>query len=244
MDTANVKALAADLQTTFRLVHELIAELATHRAEWARSARLAELVTQLTVQPQFVELPAVLLRAHTEITQILCGIRQTRAELEAHAVTRLRDTQSLLTDVTATTEHATLQLLNGLDRSLELIDSLENETHDRASTARFHELRNQVSALYHHLQFQDIAAQQLQGAAHTLLDLEVRVSGVAELFDRALDGDARPFAIGAAPGPAPLLPFNPHATMRRTGADQALIDQTFEGARHGQPAERAGRNGV
>lgn len=242
MDTAHIKALAADLQTTLRLLDELITELFEHEPEWAGSGRLADLIARLAVQPHLVELPAVLLSAHAEMTGILDGIQQTRAALEAHAVGRLRDTQGLLTDVNATTEQATLQLLNGLDRSLELIDSLERQAEGQGSGADFRELRSQVSALYHHLQFQDIAAQQLQGAAHALLDIELRVSAVAGLFDRALTGSDR--AAPVVDGGASQLAFNPHASMGRTGTDQALVDQTFEGARHGQPAEPTGRTGV
>ncbi len=59
----------------------------------------------------------MLLRAHAEITEILGGIRLTREAIEAHAVERIRETQSKLTDVTSTTESATLELMNGLDRS-------------------------------------------------------------------------------------------------------------------------------
>lgn len=240
MDSAQIKALAADLQTTLRLLDELITELYEREPAWAGSGRLADLIARLAVQPHLVELPAVLLSAHAEITGILGGIQQTRAALEAHAVERLRDTQGLLTDVNATTEQATLQLLNGLDRSLELIDSLERQAQGQESGAGFRELRTQVSALYHYLQFQDIAAQQLQGAAHALLDIELRVGAVAGLFDRALTGSNRAAAT-AETGAAPQLAFNPHATMGRTGTDQALVDQTFEGARHGQPADSTGR---
>lgn len=241
MDTAHVKALVADLQTTLRLLDDLIAELYQHQAEWAGCGRLGELIARLAVQPHLVELPALLLCAHAEIAGIRDGIRQTRAALEAHAVERLRDSQSLLSDVAATTEHATLALLNGLDRSLELITSLEAEAQGKATASGLAALRHQVEALYHHLQFQDIAAQQLQGVTHSLLDLEVRVSAVATLFDRTLGAGPEP---APADPPAPPLAYNPHATMRRTEADQALIDQTFEGARHGHPADRAVQPGV
>ncbi len=240
LDGTRIKALAGDLQATFALLDELITELRLHQAEWAHSGRTAELVARLSAQPHLVELPAVLLCAHEEIAKVLAGIRRTRSALESHAVERLRDTQHRLSDVTATTEHATIELLNGLDRSLELIDTLEREAHAEAQAGSFQALRQEVSALYHHLQFQDIAAQQLQGVTHSLLDLEVRVGAVAALFDRTLgaaEGRASLPGIAAPPPPGPLA-YNPHATMRRNAADQALIDQTFEGARHGQPADR------
>jgi hypothetical protein len=239
-----IKALTSDLQARFAVLDELITELRVHHAEWARSGRIAELVTQLSAQPHLVELPAVLLCVHEEIAEVLDGIRRTRSTLESHAVERLRDTQHRLSDVTATTEHATLELLNGLDRSLELIDSLERGAHLAAQAGGFQALRQEVSALYHHLQFQDIATQQLQGVTHQLRDLEARVGTVASLFDRilgAVEGGTVQSRIPVAPPPGPLA-YDPHATMQRGSADQALIDQTFEGARHGQPADSAGRS--
>ena len=186
MDAAQVKALATELETTLGLLGELIEELTSHRGQWPTSSRATEIVSTLATRPNLAELPAVLLRAHADITEILGGIRLTREAIEAHAVERIRDTKDKLSDVTSTTESATLELMNGLDRSLELINRLEGQSAVSASADGFQHLRDQVSALYNHLQFQDITAQQLQGVGHALLDLEVRVAAVAALFDSAL----------------------------------------------------------
>jgi hypothetical protein len=136
-----------------------------------------------------------------------------------------------------TTESATLELMNGLDRSLELINSLENQSAGSASADGFQNLRDQVSALYNHLQFQDITAQQLQGVSHALLDLELRVAAVAALFDRAMhDGRHTGLLQRALEASSAHLPFNPDATMRRSRADQTMIDEAFKGARNGAPS--------
>jgi len=234
MDAAQVKALATELETTLGLLAGLVTELDNHRHEWPRSSRVQELLSRLAARPNIVELPAVLLRAHAEIAEILGGIRLTREAIEAHAVERIRETKDKLSDVTSTTESATLELMNGLDRSLELINRLETQANGAGSPDGYQALRDQVSALYNHLQFQDITAQQLSGITHTLMELEVRVAGVAALFDAALTAGPRNGPDANPPERSSAnLAFNPDATMRRTRADQAMIDAAFDGARNG-----------
>jgi chemotaxis regulatin CheY-phosphate phosphatase CheZ len=237
MDAAQVKALATELETTLRLLAQLITELESRREAWMRSGVVRELVSRLAAQPNLVELPAVLLRAHAEIAEILGGIRLTREAIEAHAVERIRDTKNKLSDVTTTTESATIELMNGLDRSLELINTLETQAAGAASHDGFQDLRGQVSALYNHLQFQDITSQQLQGVTQTLFDLETRVAAVAALFDRALGaGPKGEILLQALQQSSAQLAYNPDATMKRSRADQAMVDEAFQGARNGQPA--------
>ena len=233
MDAAQIKILATELETTLGLLAELITELEGQRASWPGSPRIRQLVHLLAGQPDLAELPAVLLRAHTEISAVMGGIRVTRETIEAHAVERIRDTKDKLTSVTSTTENATLQLMNGLDRSLELISHLESQAGQADAGAKFQVLRDQVSALYNLLQFQDITTQQLEGVGLALLDLEVRVGAVFAQFDRTLGPRTDPVAATAQESSAHLA-FNPDATMHRTPADQAAIDAAFRGARHGQ----------
>jgi len=240
MDAAHVRELASELETTLKLLAQLITELESRREGWMRSGVVRELVHRLAAQPNLAELPAVLLRAHAEITEVLGGLRLTREEIEAHALERIRDTQDRLTDVTSTTESATLELLNGLDRSLELIDHLEAQADGRTPAEGFRFLRRQVSELYTHLQFQDITAQQLQGVTHSLLELETRVAAVAALFDRALgQAPATERQPPAADPSTAHLAFNPDATMKRSRQDQAMIDEAFKGARNGPTSQPA-----
>jgi hypothetical protein len=238
MDAAQVKALATELETTLGLLGDLIAELKSHREAWQSSGRVAELVSRLANQKNLAELPAVLLRAHAEISEILGGIRLTREAIEAHAVERIRDTKDKLSDVTSTTESATIELMNGLDRSLELINTLESQAAGAAPSDGFESLRGEVSTLYNHLQFQDITAQQLQGVGAALLDLETRVSAVAALFDSALAKGPKAEALfRAVEASSAHLAFNPDATMKRSHADQAAIDEAFKGARNGHASD-------
>ncbi|HWA56950.1 MAG TPA: hypothetical protein VG692_06840 [Gemmatimonadales bacterium] len=245
MDVALVRAMAAELESTLELTQELVAELKNHREEWPRLGRVPRIAAKLAAQPHLGQLPAILLRAHAEITEILGGIRLTREAIEAHAVERIRDTQNRLSNVTTTTESATIELMNGLDRSIELVNSLEQQANHRASADGFQRLRDEVSALYNHLQFQDITSQQLQGVTHSLLELETRVAAVAAMFDQKTESGAREELLRMFdPGSSAHLAYNPDATMSRTRADQTMVDETFEGARngHADPARRpAGR---
>lgn len=237
MDVAQVRALATELETTLGLLSDLVGELQSQRQHWTRSGRVPELVSRLADRPKLGELPAIILRAHAEINEILGGIRLTRSAIQAHAVERIRDTHNRLTDVTSTTENATLELMNGLDRTIELVNSLEQKANGHTSTDGYQVLRDQVSALYNHLQFQDITAQQLQGVTHSLMELEVRVTALSALFDQDLVNSLQ----GGTPrnaqenGSSADLAFNPDATMKRTVADQEMIDETFKGARNGTP---------
>lgn len=229
MDAAQVSVLADELETTLTLLAQLIRELESRREDWSRSGVVRGLVSRLAAQPNLQELPTVLLRAHADIAEILGGIRLTREAIQAHAVEQIRETKDKLSSVTTTTESATLELMNGLDRSLELVDSLESQSGGSASADGFQEIRQQLSALYHHLQFQDITAQQLQGVTHSLVELESRVAGVAALFDRALGQGGRPLPVAGSTGSSAHLAFNPDATMKRSQADQATIDEAFRG---------------
>jgi hypothetical protein len=242
MDVAQVKQLAGELETTLCLLAQLLAELESRRDQSMQSEVVRELVHRLAAQPDLADLPALLLQVHAEIQVVLGGIRSTREAIEAQAVERIRDSRHRLSSVTSTTESAALELLNGLDRSLELINSLETQSSGAGSGEGFQRLRDQVSALYNHLQFQDITAQQLQGVAQSLSELEHRVRTVTALFDQALHGHpARPAAALQSASSA-RLPYNPDATMHHSHADQAMIDAAFKGARHGasgQPAHDA-----
>lgn len=242
MDVAQVKALAAELDTTLGLTAELVAAVRHAGATGARAETISALAERLAARPALTELPAMMLRAYGEISEILAGLRLTRQAIEAHTVDHIRDSKNRLHDVSATTENATIELMNGLDRSIELINSLETQANGRADSTGFSSLRDQVSALYNHLQFQDITAQQLQGVTHSLLEIELRMSSVAALFDHGV------LAAGAvlpslSPGKesSAHLAYNPDASMNHSRADQAMIDAAFQGARRGAPASSDAR---
>lgn len=239
MDVSQVRALAAELDATLGLTAELVQAVRALSGP-ARSEAIVQLAERLAARPALTDLPALLLRAHAEITDILSGIRLTREALQAHAVDRIRDSKDRLQDVNATTENATLEMMNGLDRSMELISTLETQANGKADSGNFEALRTQVSALYNHLQFQDITAQQLTGVAAALLDIELRMSAVTAIFDHGIVA-----ANSAMPRTTPEpessagLAYNPDASMHHSRADQAMIDAAFQGARRAAPASPA-----
>jgi hypothetical protein len=239
MDVAQVQALAAELETTLGLTAELVAAVRVLPAGSAPPS-VVTLAERLAVRPALTDLPSMMLRAHAEISDILSGIRVTREAIQAHSVDRIRESKNRLSDVSASTESSTLELMNGLDRSLELINSLETQAKGQADSGGFDALRTQVSELYNHLQFQDITTQQLQGIGASLLEIEVRMSAVSAMFDHGVMATNSALRTTAPePESSAGLAYNPDAKMTHSRADQAMIDAAFQGARRGTPASPA-----
>lgn len=236
MDVAQVRALASELEITLGLTAELVAAVRALPPNGVPAA-VVSLADRLAVRPALTDLPALMLRAHAEISDILSGIRLTREAIQAHSVDRIRESKNRLNDVSASTETATLELMNGLDRSLELINSLETQAKGQADSGGFEALRSQVSALYNHLQFQDITAQQLQGIGASLLEIELRMSAVSAMFDHGVMASNSALRTTApVPESSAGLAYNPDARMQHSHADQAMIDAAFQGARRAAPA--------
>ncbi len=141
---------------------------------------------------------------------------------------RLRDGTARLDEVSNTTETAAMQMLNGLDRTLAIIDRLEagegGESARRPSHDVCESLRAEVNEMYGHLQFQDIITQQIRGVGALLAEVEERIDGIAGLFEitAAIEAAGARRADGA---------FNPDATMLNADERQALIDEAFRTAR-------------
>jgi hypothetical protein len=119
-----------------------------------------------------------------------------------------------------------MEMLNGLDRTLAMIDQLECGTCEEHPKAMSDPLRNEVNELYGHLQFQDIIAQQLHGVGALLVEVEQRVDAVTRLFDGTFND--RPAELPLAPAASA---YNPDATMRDAPQRQAMIDEAVQAAR-------------
>jgi chemotaxis regulatin CheY-phosphate phosphatase CheZ len=225
MDTRQATALAGELETTLALLQDLVAELGRVRADWTGVGRVQELLTTLRKRPELNTLPRVLLAAYTAISDALSGIRLTREAIHSHTVQRLHDSHSKLSEVSSATESATMEMMNGLERSLAIIAEIQTGTCiDPRACDR---LRDEVNQMFNHLQFQDITAQQLAGVAQFLDEIELRIAGVVGLFDHALAEPAQ-----KSPG-APVridsrsMAFNPDASPAPDAARQAQIDAAF-----------------
>jgi transposase len=177
-------------------------------------------------------LPEMLLMAYDEVCAVLNSLRQSRDILQKTSVSRLRHTTAKLQEVTDATEEAATGILDGLDRSIGLVDQLEGlDASGNAEAADLRgRLRDELFQAQAALQFQDITAQQLSYAASILIDMEERMEGLARALDARRAGE-----VGAAGGPeaasapvvAPLRAFDPNATMDNRVGRQALADEIF-----------------
>jgi hypothetical protein len=214
----------SQLQRSLDLLHQLYLDVEAAGAELEGVGRIQQTVRALRRQPNLDALPSSLLHVSDELSRALDSIRQTREALKSCSVGQLRDTHARLDEVSSTTESAAMELLNGLDRTLAMIDRLESCAGGQEPDAACAALRNEVNQLYGHLQFQDIIAQQLRGVGAMLVEIEQRFEGVARVFDGPVGegpaGSALPEA-GA---------FNPDASMRDARERQAAIDEAFRSA--------------
>ncbi len=218
----------AELAESLEFLSDVLHQLRDLEPTAPVPAPLGELAGFLRERPHLSDLPDVVLRAHQEISVALTGIRLTRETIESHALGRLRDTNSRLSEVSSTTESATLQILDGLDGAIDRIDALQERVATPADSAELDHLRRDVNALFSHLQFQDITSQQLRGVGQFLEDLEHRMSRVVVLLDYSMVGApggqvTLDCGLGA---PAPAT-FDPAASLRDVGPRQAEIDRTL-----------------
>jgi chemotaxis regulatin CheY-phosphate phosphatase CheZ len=177
--------------------------------------------------PAVSSLPAILVRTSREITAVLNSLYRSRAFLEQAAVPRLQRTNEHLREVSNATETATHSMLDGIDRSLHLIDQIGRRLGhgvapgDAGAAALHADLREEVHRLVMCLQFQDVVAQQIGFATHVLEDTERRMVMIAELFDVAV------FAQAEALPDADVewdVHFDPAATFGSSTERQAMAD--------------------
>jgi hypothetical protein len=171
------------------------------------------------------DLPAMLLRAYSEICGVLQSLRSSRDALEQATIEKLHHTNAKLHEVSSATEVAATGMLDGLDRALAMVDELD--TLDSSGDARAAEVRGQLrDELFQAisgLQFQDITTQQLNYASSVLVDMEQRLAEVAKAFDPSTAGIAVPSSRPTAPAA-----FDPGASLDGADERQALVDQIFK----------------
>ena len=193
-----------------------------------------------------------LIGAYSEIMSIVGSLRESRGLLEQAAMDRLQHTNQKLQEVSSATELATTGMLDGLERSLDLVNRLhdgESEQPEAESTAddlRVNndvrdELRDELHQLITLLQFQDITAQQLGYASGVLTDIEERLVRIAQVFDVAglgtmmergepAEAEAEAEAAGNDAGEehegTPGI-CDPHASTLDADDRQAVADEIF-----------------
>jgi chemotaxis regulatin CheY-phosphate phosphatase CheZ len=172
-------------------------------------------------------LPDMLLKAHDEVCAVLKSLRDSRDLLQKSSVNQLRQTSAKLQEVTDATELAATGILDGLDRSIGMVDQLEglDASGNVEAAAIRGQLRDELWQAQAALQFQDITAQQLSYAASLLAELEDRMQGLATALEA--DGFAEVTSDSAARALAAAKAFDPNATMANATGRQALADSIF-----------------
>jgi hypothetical protein len=225
MSSHDIRSLATELDETMSLVNALVREIQVAAAAGRVAGPAVELASSLTRRADLAALPAMLLRAYGGIMDALGGIRRSRETIKAFETEHLSTTLHQLTEVSSATESAAIGIMDGLDRSLALIDRVQGQTKEAGSSERadesFELLRSELNELFGHLQFHDITTQQLGGVGALLDEIEARVTDAARLFDQSTESSRCDAAARRA------AVFNGEATFTDVKARQAAIDAAF-----------------
>ena len=219
--------LLSESEATLRLVDHVVSELRGTDEEVTE--QVCELMPALDTRnaPDLSRLPAVLLSAYGEIVAVLRRLETSRGILQRVAMERLQHTHEKLTEVSAATEMAATDMLDGLDRSLALVDRLgQPQLPEAVAEATRDSIRDELHRLISCLQFQDITTQQLTHASTVLLDLEDRLRAMVAMFGVNLDAETAPAATPEPPS-AGAGTFDPAASTRDAEGRQAVADEIF-----------------
>lgn len=212
--------LLYDSEASLRLVDHAIEELSASGAELDREAR--GFLEHVMSQPGgFAELSRTLLRAYAETVGIVIRMRESSGMLDGAGIEKLEQMHGRLEEVSEATETATTGILDGMARAIALTEKFDDiaslsEAERKQMTAS---LREELSGVVNHLQFQDITSQQLRHIANLLADMRQRISQVVAIF-----APAGSFQKTGASTPVPIDP----AVTELIGGDlQAVADEIF-----------------
>ncbi len=229
MVPSRVNSMVTELETTLGLLNSLMVELREVEAKAGPFPRIDGLLKALSGREDLNKLPRLLLTAYSEVSAALGGIRLSREAIQSQAIDKLRATHTKLAEVSSHTEDAATAMLDGLDRTLVVIDRLSDagSASDNALQESVTTLREEVNELFNCLQFQDITAQQLRGAVDLLVDVEDRLQTVADLFD---DPKTRSSEEIEAVSKRPEA-YDMDASMHSAASRQELADEMLQLAR-------------
>ena len=235
-----VTELMYDTASALRLLDAELGELAPRKPADASvppvtAADADALATSESVRPL---LPALFVRAMNEVHAMLASLRTGRENIRAATTERLAHTNEKLDEVSSATANAAIDIMDALDRAVTRVDQLDTDTviADVATGRHIRgELRDDLFAVMHHMQFQDITSQQIMHVQSLLADMEGRLADIATLFDNHAGGSPAPRSSALSPRThrdAPL--FDPNASLSDAESRQALADALVErGARGG-----------
>jgi chemotaxis regulatin CheY-phosphate phosphatase CheZ len=163
---------------------------------------------------------------------LLERLRVSRGILEQAAMDKLAHMHDKLREVSSATEIAATDILDGLDRSVAMVDELDAAAEAPDGAVRGAEIRvrmrDELFGLMVHLQFQDITTQQLAYASSVIVDMEQRVAQIVAVFDPKAMGLSAPMPALISNGP---VAFDPNATNSNAADRQALADELFTSKR-------------
>ncbi|HEY4132913.1 MAG TPA: hypothetical protein VGM50_20025 [Gemmatimonadaceae bacterium] len=208
--------LLYDSEASLRLVDQAIEELDASGAELDVDSH--GFLVHVMAQPGgFAELSRTLLRAYAETFTIVQRIRESCDMADSDA-DRLQQMHGRLREVSTATENASNGILDSVNRASVLVERLETAG-DVERKQLIAMLKEELNGVPTHLQFQDLAAQQLGSIATLLSEMRKRIAQIAGMF-------AAP--MGAA-GKSDHGPFD-HNAAAAAGAGpaaQAVADEIF-----------------
>lgn len=184
MATRLSEEMLYDSEATLRLVDTVLDELQELDAAVSRSEdRVRVLSTRVSQAHSRLEaVPEAIALGSSEIRSVLDSLRQTREILESAELDRFQQANDKLQEVTTATEVATHEIMDSLDRSLLLLERLdEADAAERAEVQS--ELREELFGVVGSLQIQEITSQQLRYASNVLLEMEGRLVRLAQSFE-------------------------------------------------------------
>lgn len=240
MTVRHANELLYDSEAALRLVDSAIEDIREPdpRREPSDAARISQLRDLLAASGPLglIGLSQVLACGYSEVVSVLGSLRDSRNVLERSGVDRLQHTHDKLREVTTATEIAAIDILDGLDRSVALVNEMDVKAGegDAAAGAELRNtLRDELFALVGCMQFHDITSQQLSYASSVLIEMETRLAELASILDPAALGAAGTAATQEVSPSATSVPvaFDPEASTENAAARQAVADQIFDRAR-------------
>lgn len=207
--------LLYDSEASLRLVDHAIEELSQSGAELDRDAR--GFLEHVMTQPGgFAELSRTLLRAYAETVGIVQRIRESCGMVDSEGIDKLQQMHGRLREVSAATESATTDILDTVTRAIAIAERLDGAS-EAERTKMIASLKEELSGVTNHLQFQDITAQQLGHIASLIADMRRRIAQIVTMF-------APPVVTFAKDDTGA---FDPNASTAGSAAGQAVADEIF-----------------
>jgi DNA repair ATPase RecN len=209
--------LLYDSEASLRLVDQAIEELDASGADLDVDSH-GFLVHVMGQPGGFAELSRTLLRAYAETFTIVQRIRDSCDMADSDA-DRLQQMHGRLREVSAATENASNGILDLVTRSVVLVERIETAKNDADRKQLIGQLKEALNGVPTHLQFQDLAAQQLGSIATLLSEMRKRIAQIAGMFAAPLGA---PVKVDQAP-----FDHNAAAAAGAAPAAQAVADEIF-----------------